>query len=177
MNLFFRLFILFLTYRFKSQVNLLDEVETKLTALPSDIDLNIHINNGVYLSMMDLGRFDLIFRSGLVSILKKHRIYPLVASQTIRYVRSINLFEKFSIKTKAIGWDDRFFYLSQNFYVDDNISALGVVKIRFKSTKSGGITPADFAKICQIDPVSPPVPAYIAQWVDSEDLSWRCLNS
>ena len=32
---------------------------------PNDLDVNVHMNNGRFLSIMDLGRFDLSFRTDL----------------------------------------------------------------------------------------------------------------
>src|SRR5690606_21299243 len=51
----------------------LDEVgRIRLTTLPSDIDLLRHMNNGRYLSLFDLGRWDLLTRTGLFDVLKEN---------------------------------------------------------------------------------------------------------
>lgn len=146
-----------------------------MIALPSDIDLNIHINNGVYFSMMDLGRFDLIFRTNLLRVLKKERIYPLVASQMIRYNKSIPLFAKFSVLTKVVGWDDKFFFLQQKFQMKNETVALAIVKTRFKQSKKGGISPSDFVRLCGENLKSPKIPDWILQWESNESDNWNKL--
>ncbi|MBN9173553.1 MAG: 4-hydroxybenzoyl-CoA thioesterase, partial [Microbacterium sp.] len=35
----------------------------RLTTLPTDIDILMHMNNGRYLSLFDLGRWDLLVRT------------------------------------------------------------------------------------------------------------------
>ncbi|MBN21539.1 MAG: thioesterase [Bdellovibrionaceae bacterium] len=173
MNLIFRLFYLVIQYRFRKKLRFFEEAETPFRALPTDIDFNLHINNGIYLSLMDLGRFDLTFRNGLLKIALKNKIYPLVASQAIRYTRSINLFEKFSIKTKVLGWDDRFFYLQQRFICKGKVSALAVVKAKFKQAGKGGIKPEEFVSLCKEDPTSPKLPHWVNEWIDSEEHAWQ----
>ena len=37
----------------------------RLTTLPTDLDILRHMNNGRYLSLFDLGRWDLLIRTGL----------------------------------------------------------------------------------------------------------------
>ncbi len=44
--------------------------------LPTDLDVLGHMNNGVYLSIMDLGRMDLLQRSGIWSRLFGAGIFP-----------------------------------------------------------------------------------------------------
>jgi acyl-CoA thioesterase FadM len=168
-NLFFRLFITLIKSPFKKKVGFLETCETKFIALPSDLDLNFHMNNGIYFSLMDLGRLDYIFRSGFLKKLLKQGMYPLVASQMIRYNKSINLFARFKIRTNTIGWDDKFFYLKQEFISEtDQTLAVAVVKARFKIRKAGGVKPSDLAILCDIDPTSPILPNWIKEWIDSE---------
>jgi len=57
--------------------------------LPNDLDLQKHMNNGVYLSIMDLGRMDLMVRSGVWRELSARGYYPVVVSSTITYRRSL----------------------------------------------------------------------------------------
>ncbi len=66
MNLFFRLLRLLLTARWRGRLGPLDESVLKLRVWPVDLDVNLHMNNGRYLSVMDLGRVDVILRTGLL---------------------------------------------------------------------------------------------------------------
>ncbi|HEY0994656.1 MAG TPA: acyl-CoA thioesterase, partial [Gemmatimonadaceae bacterium] len=115
MNLVFRLAWIALTARFRPRVDLLGPARTRFRVLPTDCDVLLHVNNGVYLSLMDLGRVDLMLRSGLFGELRSRGWYPVVAGLTIQYLASLNPFERFVIDTRIVGWDERSFYVEQRF--------------------------------------------------------------
>ncbi|MCO4784103.1 MAG: acyl-CoA thioesterase [Candidatus Cloacimonetes bacterium] len=170
MNLLFRLFLLCLSYPFQQRIGFLDKVVTKFRALPTDLDLNFHVNNGVYFSMMDLGRFDHIFRCKVISRIVKENLYPVVASQTIRFQKSIKCFQVFYIHTQVIGWDEKFIFLQQKF-VDkqDDTIALAVVKARVKCRDKRNFTPSEVFHLCGINDSSPPIPNWVYDWIQSEE--------
>ena len=122
--------------------------------------------------MMDLGRFDLVFRSGFLNTLWKHRLYPVVASQSIRYNKSIGLFQKFQIESRVLGWDNRFFYLQQRFVSKNQTYALAIVKAKFKKAGKGGMDPRDVAEICGESRQSPEVPGWVFDWTQAEKNFW-----
>lgn len=170
MNLLFRLLFLILKSPFHKKIEFLDEVITKFRALPTDLDLNLHVNNGVYFSMMDLGRFDHIFQCKVMGPIIKEKLYPVVASQMIRFRKSIHCFQRFSIHTKIIGWDDKFIFLQQNF-VDtaDEIIAIAIVKARVKCRTKSGLSPNEVFQLCGITDVSPEIPKWIYDWITAEE--------
>ena len=49
----------------------LDESVIHARVLPTDLDLNLHLNNGRALTLMDLGRVDLMLRMGVVGELRR----------------------------------------------------------------------------------------------------------
>src|SRR3989338_9015257 len=111
MNLFFRLLRLALSLPFKKKLSAMDHSELRFRVLPNDLDIYGHMNNGRYLTLMDLGRMDWIWRTGLDRVTRKNRWNPLVASSTIRYKKSLRLWETFSLHTRIIGWDDKWFFI------------------------------------------------------------------
>ncbi len=176
MNLYFRFIMLLLTWKSRSRLDFFEEGLTPFRVLPLDLDTNRHMNNGVYFSIMDLARIDLVFRNGLSAIMKKNQWYPVVASQTIRYRRSLSPFEKFFVKTKLLGWDDRFFYIQQSFESSKGIAALAVVKGRFLKKEGGGVSPAEAVQAANINPISPLLPDWVESWTNSEEKSWTEWN-
>ncbi len=86
---------------------------------PNDLDIFLHVNNGVYLTMMDLGRTDMMLRSGIFQPIRKKGWYPVVAAETIRFQRSLKLFQKFSITTEVVGWDEKSIYMQQVFHCNN----------------------------------------------------------
>lgn len=172
MNLFFRLIWLLLTQWRKPRLKFFDLARTDFRVLPSDLDTNLHMNNGVYLSLMDLARTDLVLRTGLFRVVKEKGWYPVVASQKIRYRHSLGPFQKFTIHTRLIGWDERFFFLQQEFRQGPKLCAWAVVKARFMKKSGGGVNPGEFAASVGESATSPELPAWVRQWTDAEDAGW-----
>ena len=66
MHMLFRtlLHVLFLSRR-KPDLGHDDVARTRFITLPTDLDINRHMNNGVYFSIMDVARFDMLVRNGV----------------------------------------------------------------------------------------------------------------
>ena len=142
-------------------------VDTHFRVLPNDLDALLHVNNGVYLTLMDLGRIDLLLRSGVYHAIRKKGWYPVLAAETIRFKRSLTLFQKFTIRTCVIGWDERSIYLEQQFVSNGKLVAKAVVDARFLKKKGGSVTPAELMAYLNIDQSLPELPEWVATWVQS----------
>ena len=65
MHMILRTLLIFLTKRFAKKASVSEMTEYSMRVLPTDLDLLMHVNNGVYFSLMDFGRWDMIFRNGV----------------------------------------------------------------------------------------------------------------
>ena len=126
--------------------SLYDVTKKDLWVLPTDLDTFMHVNNGVYFSLMDLGRWDHTFKKGIMELGKKNGWYPVVAGEAIRFKRSLKLWEKFTLHTQLVGNDEKYFYIRQNFVIHDKIAASGIVKIRFLKKSGGTVSAVDVMK-------------------------------
>jgi acyl-CoA thioesterase FadM len=141
--------------------------------LPNDLDVQRHMNNGVYLSLMDLGRVDLMVRSGVWRELTARGYYPVIVSSTITYRRSLELWERYELESRMVGIDDIAGYVEQRFVRDGEICARAVIKARFLK-KTGGVVPIpELAEIFGLDPVNHPLPAWLADWSRQASLPTR----
>ena len=136
--------------------------------MPTDLDGLFHMNNGKYLSLMDVARFEFMQRTRLFRKMRARGWYPVVANQTISYRKSLNPFQKFAIETKLIGADERAAYMEQRFVRRHNgtyeIYARAYVQARFLS-KAGGTVPVDeLIAEFGIDPEQLALPQFIADW-------------
>jgi acyl-CoA thioesterase FadM len=145
-NLYFRLFLLQVRARLRPRVarraSLWDTVRTPFRVVPTDLDPLRHVNNGKYLSLLDLGRLDLMLRSGFWGELTGHGWYPVVSAQTITYKRSLTLGQRFELVTRVLGVDERAVYLEQTFERGGAVVARAVVQARFLR-RSGGTVSTD----------------------------------
>lgn len=140
---------------FGGKVSLLDEVRTTFVVTPWDADLNRHLNNGRYLQVMDVGRFDLVARSGLGPELAKRRWVPVVGGVHVEFLRELPLFARFSVVTRVVAWDTRWIYVEQRFLLAGRVAAIGRVQAQFRGPR-GRIAPAEV--LAELGPV-PPSPA------------------
>src|SRR5262245_53531980 len=127
MNLIWRFLLVILFSKPQPNTGLFDEGFIPFYVLPTDIDVLLHMNNGRYFSFMDLARIEFMIRFNAFNIFKKNKVYPVIASEMIRFKKSIKLFQKFIITTKIIGWDDKFFYIRHYFKCDKELYALAIV--------------------------------------------------
>jgi acyl-CoA thioesterase FadM len=134
---------------------------------PQDIDIFIEMNNGRILTVLDLGRTVLARRVGLLRALKEKRWGLTMAGVSVRYRKRIRPFVKFKMVSRAVGWDDKFFYLDQSIWIGDTCAA----QVLYRSAvtdKNGIVVPQRlFDHIGSAD-VSPPLPEWVQNWVDAD---------
>ena len=131
MNLFFRLIWIVVAAFRKPSVGILDETRIRLRVLPNDLDTNFHMNNGRYLTIMDLGRLDLTIRSGLWRAMRDNRWAPVVGGAKMVFRRPLDPFQRYDLATRLVGWDGKWVYIEQRFEVDGHMHARGVVRALF----------------------------------------------
>ncbi len=173
MNLFFRLIWLAIVARFRTSAPVLGPCRTPFRVLPTDLDVLRHMNNGVYFSLMDLARVDLMLRSGLFAKLRARGWYPVATAETIQFRRSLKLFERFDIVTRVVTWDDRAIVTEQRFERRGEVVARALVRARFLQRGGGTVPTAELLDIAGVDASSPPVPpiAADARWT-ADYASW-----
>ncbi|MET0480999.1 MAG: acyl-CoA thioesterase [Mycetocola sp.] len=135
-----------------------------MRTLPTDLDLNRHMNNGVYLSVLDLGRFDLLIRNGIWDILRGRGWFPVVASETITFRKSLNLWQKFVIETRVSGYDEKAVFVDQRIVVDGEIYAQAVIRARFLKKSGGTVSVAELINAIGPVPADLRLPEWQARW-------------
>jgi len=115
--------------------------EIKTIVLPNDLDLNLHVNNGRYMTLCDFNRVDLFVRSGLASIMFRDKLAPIVAEHTMTYIKPLKLFNRIRVTMDITHWDERYFYSTHTFYRGEQTVAEGTSKSLVVSRKTGRLTP------------------------------------
>ena len=135
MNLFFRLFYLLVAARRRSKLGVLETGRVEMRVWPGDLDVLWHMNNGRYLTIMDLGRVDFLIRTGLLDKIRQRKWFPVVAALSITYKRPLKLWQKFEMTTRIAGWDERWIYLQQEFHSGGKLAAAALIKGTFRSAE------------------------------------------
>jgi len=142
MNLYFRLVWVMLMARRRKVItedDLSNEIITRI--MPNDLDLNLHVNNGRYMTLCDFNRVDLFVRSGLASIMIKNKLAPIVAEHTMTYIKPLRVFNKIRIGMNITHWDEKYFHATHTFYRGEKVVAEGTSKSLVVSRKDGRLTP------------------------------------
>ena len=144
-------------------LGVLDEDRLSMRVWPNDIDFNLHLNNARYLSMMDYGRMHLLARTRILDHVLHSRWTPLVGAVWMTYRRSLPLFARFTLSSRTVCWDERWFYMEQTFTGSEGLAAVGWVKGLLRSA-SGTLEPQKIIETVSPGVLSPPMPEAIATW-------------
>lgn len=141
-----------------------------LTTMPTDLDLLRHMNNGRYLSLMDLGRWDLLIRTGLAGAMRRHGWYAVVSSETISFRKSLHPWQRFTLESRLLGHDEKAVYMEHRCVVDGEIYARAVVRARMMK-RSGGTLSHDelFGAIGRPEGI-PDVEPWVHEWAAASAL-------
>ncbi|MBE0369133.1 MULTISPECIES: thioesterase family protein [Pseudoalteromonas] len=164
MNLYFRLLLLFLKIKNNKLTQpLLDPVDIDFKVMPSDCDINLHLTNSRYLAFMDLARTWMTEKMGLFSEVMKRRWFPIVNATAITYIRDIKPFQKFTVTTKLVSWDHKYFYIEQKFHSERGLHAIAFVRGVFRH-KHGIVPIEEMLEVAGYKGDTPEMPVEIMHW-------------
>ena len=176
MNMYLRLLLFLLRVRGKSPLSIWDTSHTSFRVNPADLDVQRHMNNGRYLSVMDLGRMDLMLRSGFWKEVTDAGWYPVVAGQSITYRRSLTLGQKFDLATRVIGYDERWIFMEQVFRRGGTVVADGSVRARFLRTSGGSVDVQEVLDLVGEVPEHLVLPEWVQDWNRQSSAHSRSLG-
>jgi len=169
MHLLLRTLVLLFTSSRRSPLSIWDTASLPLKVLPTDIDIAMHVNNGMYFSLMDLGRFDLMARSGTWKAMRRRGWSPVAAGETIAFRRSLHLWQRYTIETKIIGLDEKAIYFEQRMVADGEIYARAFIATRLVS-KGSPVSQEDILREFGAPPADLELPEWIHEWRETNAL-------
>lgn len=140
MHLLLRTLWILLRARRRSPLGVWDTSSVPLRALPTDVDIAWHINNGQYFGLFDLGRFDLMARAGLFSEFRRKGWTPVVQAEQIAFRRSVTLGQAFTVETRCIGMDERAIWFEQRIVVDGDVAVRAFICTRLRGEGGRPVT-------------------------------------
>jgi acyl-CoA thioesterase FadM len=168
-KLYLRLLSFALLTRRRSRVSVLGPARTPFRVWPTDLDLLRHVNNGTYLTIMDIARLDLLSRAGLSRAIRSKGWYPVVVAETITFRRSLTLLQRFEIVTTCLGWDERSIFLSQDFERGGKVIASAVIRARFLGRDGERVTPDQLLALAGDVGPRPHLPEWVERWAAATD--------
>lgn len=136
---------------------------------PWDLDPWIELNNGRTLTLYDLGRLPMAVRNGMIATMKEQGWNITVAGNTVRYRRRIRAFQKFTMVSRLLGWDQRFFYMDQSIWRAGE--CCNQIMVRGAITSDAGIVPPrQLFEAAGLSPDSPALPDWVTAWIKADAL-------
>ncbi len=142
--------------------------------LPSDLDHMFHMNNSRYLREMDFGRIGLVLDSGMVDAVRANGGFMVLNAASVRYRRSLHVFERFTVSTRVVCWEGNTLYLEQRMVrcKDDFLSAILFAKMVVKGITADELMENLIGR-CVTSPCPPPE---IENWAESIQHSSEALR-
>ncbi|MHA6265339.1 acyl-CoA thioesterase [uncultured Aliiroseovarius sp.] len=134
---------------------------------PWDIDLWRELNNGRTLTLYDLGRIPLAGRTGLSRMLIKNRWGLTMAGASVRYRKRIRTFTRVEMRSRVVGWDDRFIYVEQSMWLGKDCA--NQIVYRSAVTDRNGIVATDrVIEALGYEGSRPEMPPWVQSWIDAD---------
>jgi acyl-CoA thioesterase FadM len=168
MNLLLRLFLTVMFGPRRGRLHVLDRCITPFRVWPNDLDVLRHMTNSRYFAILDLARVDLMVRSRMWRQLNRLGWYPVVTLETMRFHRSLELWDRYVVATRVIGWDEKHVFIEQRFERDGAQVALGIVRARFLRRSGGTVPTSELLALAGVAHGSPALPEWIVQWSNAE---------
>jgi acyl-CoA thioesterase FadM len=146
--------------------HLLDEIRTPMRVWPTDVDTYGHLNNGRFLTLMDMGRFEHVLRTGLLRVAMQRRWAPVVGSATVRFRRELRTFAQFELVTCLRTWDEKWFYYEHRFEQAGTLCALAYIQgVAKKAGRT--VAPQEMFSAVGYTERAPTPPETLAAWMRS----------
>ncbi len=172
-NLYLRLLRVLLSGMIEGGSHFADTTASRFRVWLHDLDAFGHMNNGRYLQIMDVARTQWMVRTGVLGAIRRNRWTPLLGGGFIRYRHSLKLFQRYSVHSRLLCWDERWFYLEHLFADHHNRpAAIGITRAALR--KNGNwVESSQIEKIVLENAESPPIPNYVREWVALEETMYK----
>lgn len=173
---FWRTLYILLTYRWRGSIGLFETSRLTLRVTPGEIDFNFHMNNGRYFSAADMGRLDWGLRSQLWRRALRHGWRPVAGDSNARFSRSLEPLSQYELRTRLLGWNDKWLFCEHRFVRHQQVHATVVVRYLFLSAR-GKVPPAVVLEKAGHGTQSPALPEYVVRWHEAQELLTSALRA
>jgi acyl-CoA thioesterase FadM len=161
---------------FASKVDLLATTRVSLLVWPNDLDVNLHVNNGRYLALADIGRMHWFVLSGALGAARRHSAFPVVGDAIAKFRRDLKAFQRFEIHTRLLGWDRKWGFIEHRFVRENRVIGTVVIRGVFKGP-AGPLDPAVLLKDLAHDAPSPELPEWANRFQQCSELLSESLRA
>jgi acyl-CoA thioesterase FadM len=168
MNLYLRLIWAVLRAWRQPRIKPGDHIQRSLRVLPTDIDINGHMNNGRYLTVVDLMLIEYFVRLGFAQVLIKAGWRPMSGGCVITYRKGLQPFESYRLRFGLVAADTHWNYMRFEFLRQDgSLCAAGIMKGAAVG-KKGLVTNAESYGRMGLPFEAAPLPDAVRHWLAAE---------
>jgi len=135
---------------------------------PWDIDIFLEMNNGRTLTLFDIGRIVMFQRMGLDAVLRKNALGGTIAGSSVRYRRRVRAFDRIEMRSRVVGWDERFIYAEQSMWRTGECTSHAL--LRMAVTDRNGLVPTARLAALLDDLPELVLPDWARAWAEAEAL-------
>lgn len=168
MNLYLRLLWTLLRSWRLPRLTVDDCLERHWRVLPNDLDINGHMNNGRYLTLVDLMLMEYFVRTGFARTMLRAGWRPMSGGAIISYRRGLQPMQRYRVRFSMLAADTHWNYMRFEFLQHDGtLCAAGVMKGAAVSRQ--GLVPnaTSYAAMGMVAP-SRPLPDAVTHWLAAE---------
>jgi acyl-CoA thioesterase FadM len=147
---------LFSRMKFRPRIGVLDESVLRLRVWPNEADLT-NVHQAFYLLYMELGRWDLALRMGLAKVMLRERCVGILGGQAIRYKKPLKRFQAFDLRSRIVGWDDKWTFFEHHIEGKRQSYATCHARVTFIGRGGRRVSPAEFSAMAGGPSESPPI--------------------
>ncbi len=167
MNLYLRLILTLLRAWRLPRFALGSTLERNFRVLPNDIDINGHMNNGRYMTIVDLMLMEYFVRIGFAGVLIKQGWRPMSGGSFITYRRGLKPFQTYRLRYRIDACDEYWNYMRFEFLDGDRVCASGYMKGAAVS-KNGLVPNVTSYAALQIPVLANAIPEAVQHWLLAE---------
>jgi acyl-CoA thioesterase FadM len=167
MNLYLRLLWTMLRASREPRLRIGDTLERSLRVLPNDVDVNGHMNNGRYLTVIDLVLVEYFVRIGFAGVMLRRGWRPMAGGSLITYRRGLAPLRAYTLRFRLDACDAHWNYMRFEFVQDGRVAAAGYMK--GAAVARAGLVPNAESYAALGEPVFPAaLPAAVRDWLAAE---------
>ncbi len=129
-----RLLLAILSAKYRSKLTITEESNITFRVWFTDVDASV-MNHATMMTVMEMGRIDLMVRSGFFKLARKKKWYFPLRSISVQFIRPLKLFQKANLTTKVFHADERWIYTEQKISRFEKDIAICIVKSAVKKGK------------------------------------------
>lgn len=135
--------------------------------MPNDIDINGQMNNGLYLTLIDLMLIEYFVRIGFAKVLLKNGWRPMAGGSFITYRRGLKPLQGYTLRFKYVASSESRNFMRFEFLDGDRLCAAGYMKGAAVSKTGLVSTAQSYAQMSRQMPQFV-LPAAVQHWLAAE---------